>query len=195
MPSRAEIKSSMRARILAVARHLFYANGIQAVGVDRVAEEAGISNKTLYNHFSSKEDLIRAYLEQWEPPAPLADLPPAQRILAEFDRLERRFADHAYRGCPFVNAVAELAQPTDAIRRLALRYKERRREGFLSALVDAGVADPEAVATQLMLLVEGALATMLVQCDPRIARAARSAAATLLAAAGLKTSPAARSGH
>lgn len=184
MTLRAEAKSLMRDRILRTADRLFYTQGIQAVGVDTIAAEVGISKRTLYNHFGSKADLIRAYLERWGQPEPVSDLPPAARILAEFDRLERVFVQPTYRGCPFINAVAEAAEPVETVTKLAADFKKARRAWFAACLAELGVADPEGLATQMMLLVDGAVATMLVQGDPRIARAAKDAAAVLLAAAG-----------
>ena len=178
----------MRERILGTTRRLFYTRGIQAVGVDVIAAEVGISKRTLYNHFASKDDLIRSYLERWNQPAPAYDLTPAKQILAEFDRLEKSFSQPSFRGCPFVNAVAEAAQPSEAISELAAEFKKRRRSWFRAQLVELEVADPEALATQMMLLVDGAIATMLVQGDTRIAQVARDMAAVLLTAAGVEAS-------
>ena len=183
MGLREENKSVMRERILGVARRLFYAQGIQAVGVDMIAADAGISKRTLYDYFASKSELVRAYLEGWSQPAHASDLPPLERILAEFDLLERSFARSTYRGCPFINAVAEAAPPADAVRELAVRFKEGQRSWFRAQLAELEVADPDGLAAQLMLLVDGAIAAMLVRGNKRIARTARDAAATLLAAA------------
>ena len=185
MTLREDNKSVMRDRILGVARRLFYARGIQAVGVDVIAADVGISKRTLYNYFASKSDLIRAYLEGWSQATHATDLPPRELILAEFDRLEGSFARTNFRGCPFINAVAEAAPPADAVSELAVRFKEGRRTWFRAQLVELEVADPDGLATQLMLLVDGAIATMLVRGDQRIARSARDAAAILLAAAGV----------
>ncbi|MBR0648602.1 TetR family transcriptional regulator [Roseomonas terrae] len=175
----------MQERILRSADRLFYAHGIQAIGVDTIAADVGISKRTLYNHFPSKADLIRAYLERWSQPPASTELPPAERILAEFDRLERTFSQPSYRGCPFINAVAEAAEPADELTRLAIDFKKARRRWFASCLAELGVPDPERLATQMMLLVDGAVATMLVQGDASIARAARDAAEVLLTAAGV----------
>src|ERR1041384_4616719 len=109
---RAETRSNeMRERILETADRLFYEQGIRAVGVDTVAAEAGISKRTLYNYFPSKDDLIVAYLSRRFRTVPLTGDPPAAQILEQFDRLERAFASGRFRGCPFVNAVAELKEP------------------------------------------------------------------------------------
>src|SRR5205809_2435234 len=98
----------MKDRILETTDRLFYGQGIRAVGVDTIAAEIGISKRTLYNHFPSKDDLIVSYLSRRIRPAAASDLPPAEQILGDFDRLERSFASGTFRGCPFVNAVAEL---------------------------------------------------------------------------------------
>lgn len=176
----------MRQRILETADRLFYGQGIRAVGVDTIAAEIGISKRTLYNYFPSKDDLIVAYLtRRIRPPAEESDLAPAEQILGDFDRLERSFASGTFRGCPFVNAVAELKEPRHAANKIALAFKEQRRVWFRDLLKKLDVDQPDALATQLMLLVDGAIAAALVRGDPRVARAAREAARILLTAAGV----------
>src|SRR5580700_6124857 len=101
-------KIDMNERILQTADRLFYLCGIRAIGVDTVAAEIGISKRTLYNHFPSKNALISAYLERRFVQPRASDKPPAEQILATFDSLERRFSARDFRGCPFVNAVAEM---------------------------------------------------------------------------------------
>src|SRR3954447_17394631 len=113
-------KSDMKERILETADKLFYMKGIRAVGVDTIAAEIGISKRTLYNHFPSKDALISAYLQRrFVTPRP-SDKPPAEQILATFDSLERRFASKDFRGCPFVNAVAELGSEDRSVRKIAI---------------------------------------------------------------------------
>jgi AcrR family transcriptional regulator len=180
----------MRARILDAADRLFYGQGIRAVGVDAVAAAAGISKRTLYNHFASKDALVAAYLERRLGVPPPSDRPPLEQVLGAFDRLGRGFASPGFRGCAFVNAVAELGEESAAVRELALRFKEARRVWFRDLLDQLGAADPDGVATQLSLLVDGAIAAFLVRRDPAVALAARAAAATLLGA--LSAAPAAR---
>jgi AcrR family transcriptional regulator len=182
---RADGKTAMQERILQTADRLFYGRGIRAVGVDTIADEVGISKRTLYNYFPSKDDLIVAYLSRRLRPRELSEQPPAQQILDDFDRLERSFAAGGFRGCPFVNAVAELKEPGHAANKLALVFKEQRRTWFRDLLIRLGVADPEGLAMQLMLLVDGAIAAALVRGDPTVARAAREAARVLLEAAGV----------
>jgi AcrR family transcriptional regulator len=180
-------KPDMKERILATADRLFYLRGIRAVGVDTVAAEIGISKRTLYNHFPSKDALIAAYLERRFVQPRVSDKPPAEQILATFDALERRFSARDFRGCPFVNAVAEMGAEDRAVKKIAIAFKESRRLWFRDLLMRLGVAEPEALATQLALLVDGAIAQDLVRNDPAMARAAKEAAIVLLANAGVRT--------
>ncbi len=170
----------MEARILETADRLFYGQGIRAVGVDTIAAEIGISKRTLYNYFPSKDSLIEAYLLRRAAPRQVDSRPPLEQILALFDWLERWFMSRHFRGCPFVNAVTELAAPDHPAAKIALDYKEQRRLWFASLLGELGVADADGLASQLAILVEGAIASALVRRDPYVARAAKRAALTLL---------------
>lgn len=178
-------RAAMRERILDVADRLFYGQGIRAVGVDTIAAETGISKRTLYNHFPSKDELIVAYLSRRLKPAPPSQRPPAEQILAGFERLERTIGTDVFRGCPFVNAVAELKEPAHAANRVALAFKEQRRKGLRDLLVRLGVGDPEGLSLQLLILIDGAIAAAIVRGDPKVATAAREAAIVLLKAAGV----------
>jgi AcrR family transcriptional regulator len=178
------MKGGMKERILDTTDRLFYRQGIRAVGVDTIAAETGISKRTLYNHFPSKDELIVAYLTRRFRPISASDAPPAEQVFAEFDRLERNVASRGFRGCPFVNAVAELGEPTHAARNIAVAFKEQRRVWFREMLTRLRAEDPDGLATQLSLLVDGAIAAALVRGDPTMARAAREAARKLLIAAG-----------
>ncbi|MCX7360805.1 MAG: helix-turn-helix domain containing protein [Alphaproteobacteria bacterium] len=180
----------MPERILETADRLFYGQGLRAVGVDTIAAEIGISKRTLYNHFPSKDALIVAYLVRRLKPVPLSEANPALQILGDFERLERAFAGPGFRGCAFVNAVAELKDPAHAANRIALGFKEQRRLWFRELLARLAVAYPDGLATQLMLLVDGAIAAALVRNDPAMARAARDAARVLMIAAGAEVPPA-----
>lgn len=180
-------RPTMKERILETADRLFYLRGIRAVGVDTVAAEIGISKRTLYNHFPSKDALISAYLERRFVQPRASDKPPAEQILATFNSLERRFSAKDFRGCPFVNAVAEMGAEDRAVKKIAIAFKESRRLWFRDLLAQLGVAEPEALATQLALLVDGSIAQDLVRDDPAMARAAKEAATVLLANAGVNT--------
>jgi AcrR family transcriptional regulator len=174
-------------RILAAADRLFYLHGIRAVGVDAVAEEADVSKRTLYNHYPTKDDLIAAYLVgRFKHIAP-SDAPAREQILGYFDHLERQFARPDFRGCAYVNAVCELSDPKHPAANIALQFKEQRREWYRTLLGRLGVANPDALATQLQLLAEGALSSNLVWGDPKLARAARTAAEVLIDAAARRS--------
>jgi AcrR family transcriptional regulator len=175
----------MEQRILDVADRLFYGQGIRAVGVDTIAAEIGISKRTLYNHFPSKDALISAYLERrFVHPHP-STKSPVEQILGTFDSLERRFSAKDFRGCPFVNAVAELGPESKSVKKIATAFKESRRLWFRDRLLQIGASDPEGLATQLVLLVDGSIAQDLVRDEPKMARAAKEAAKVLLSNAGV----------
>jgi AcrR family transcriptional regulator len=174
------------ARILAAADKLFYSQGIRAVGVDAIAAEAGVSKRTLYNHYPSKDALIAAYLTARFRPLPPSDAPAREQILGAFDRLERIVGSAGFRGCPYVNSVTELGDARHPAHAIAVQFKEQRRLWFKALLERMGAADADALATQLMILAEGTLTTALVRGDPGVARAARSAAETLLKAAAIR---------
>jgi AcrR family transcriptional regulator len=178
-------KEVMRERILETADRLFYGQGIRAVGVDTIAAEIGISKRTLYNYFPSKDDLILAYLSRRFVPIRASDQPPLQQILRIFDWLERWFAADTFRGCPLVNAVAELADATHPGTKMAVAFKEQRRIHVRDLLIELNIADPDGLATQVSILAEGAIIAALVRGDPGMARAAKSAARVLLTAAGV----------
>jgi AcrR family transcriptional regulator len=178
-------KPNMKDRILETADRLFYLQGIRAIGVDTIAAEIGISKRTLYNHFPSKDALIAAYLQRRFVTPRASEKPAVEQILATFDALERRFASKDFRGCPFVNAVAEMGAEDQPVRDIAIAFKESRRLWFRDLLRQLGAADAEALATQLALLVDGSIAQDLVRNDPAMARAAKQAAKVLLKNAGI----------
>lgn len=178
-----------RERILDVADRLFYARGIRAVGVDTIVAESGAAKTTLYSHYPSKDDLIAAYLrrrsERW-----LAHLdaelaahagPATERILHVFDLLEDWFADPGYRGCPFINACAEF----DAEHAAATVVHEHRKlllATFTELSREAGADAPDIVATQIMMLYDGAMVRAHLDGTPAAARAAKAATEALLRA-------------
>jgi AcrR family transcriptional regulator len=180
-------KLPMKQRILETADRLFYRQGIRAVGVDTIAAEIGISKRTLYNHFPCKNDLVAAYLIGRSEQAPPSEMPPAEQILRNFDRLERAFVTPDFRGCPFVNAIGELGDNAEAeIKRIAREFKEGRRAWFRDRLRELKVANAEELATQLAILVDGAIAAHVVRGDASAARAAKQTARLLLRDAGVK---------
>jgi AcrR family transcriptional regulator len=178
----------MKERILDTAERLFYGAGIRATGVDTIAAEVGISKRTLYNHFPSKDALVAAYLKRGFVEQRPSERPPLEQILRLFDHLEKGFASRDFRGCRFVNAVAELGDDDRAARKIAIDFKEGRRLWFRERLIAIGARDAETLATQLAMLVDGAIAMAMVRGEASMARQAASAARVLLANAGIDVS-------
>jgi AcrR family transcriptional regulator len=176
-----------RAKILETIDRLFYRHGIRAVGVDTLVAELGISKKTLYRYFRSKSEMIEAYLRGRFRPFPEdSDKPPAEQILANFAWLERSLSSKKeYRGCAYLNALAELGEDERESRDLAVQFKESRRLWFRDLLSKLDIDDPDTLATQLSLLVDGAYSAMLTRKDPSSTRAAIAAARVLLKNAGV----------
>jgi AcrR family transcriptional regulator len=145
--------------IAEVAADLFYRDGVHAVGVDRVADTAGLTKRTIYRHFRSKDELIAASLRR----APRMRFPssgtPVERILGAFDLLETFLTGSQYRGCPYIIYTAELTDPGHPARRLIETYIAKRRGWFRDRAAEAGASDPDAVAEELDLLFDGALAS------------------------------------
>jgi AcrR family transcriptional regulator len=183
-----------RAHVLDVAHELFYWNGIRATGIDRVAADAGVAPTTLYRLFASKDDLIGAYLERagelyrawFEAAADAGGADPRQRILAVFDALTEQVQPGQCRGCPFLMALAEFPDPAHPAHRSAVALKQwvRTRLGeLIAALGPAQPGDPEALADQLALVMEGVYASVQALGVTGPARRARAFAETLLAVA------------
>jgi len=129
--------------------------------------------------------LILAYLSRHFVQPKKSEVPLLEQIFRYFDWLERWFATDTFRGCPFVNAVAELGDPAHPGTKMAVAFKEHRRLWLRDALTELNVADPDGLATQVAILVEGAIIAALVRHDPSVARAAKAAARVLLTAAGV----------
>lgn len=172
----------MQERILETADRLFYRQGIRAVGVDTIADEIGISKRTLYNYYPSKDALIAAYMSRRLVTLEISDRPPLDQILGVFDGLERSVVGKRFRGCAFVNAVAELGEGAPEAHKLAVSFKENRRLWFRELLSRLGVEDEDRLASQLAILLDGAIATALVRGNSGMIGAAKDAAALLIAA-------------
>ncbi len=160
------VTSAARQHILEVASDLFYREGIRAVGVDRIVEQSGVGKATLYRHFPTKDALITAYLEErdslyWkqlnEVIAQYEGSPRAQ-LLAVVDRVIERMKERAYRGCVFLNALAEFSEPEHLAHQQAIEHKRKLRSLLFQLGQRAGACDPEVLADQLSLVINGALA-------------------------------------
>jgi AcrR family transcriptional regulator len=189
MPNPTATRPSARERLLAAANELFYREGVQTVGIDRIVEHAGVAKASLYNTFGSKEALVRAYLERRD--GNLRDRitrtltrfrTPRERLLGVFDAQGELFTDPEYNGCAFARASAEAAHG-GSIEHAADDYRGWVRTLFTDLAAEAGVADPESLARQLHLLYDGASSSARMDRDPSAATTARAAAAALLDAA------------
>ncbi len=178
------------ARIAALAAAEFHQHGITATGVDALSRAAGISKRTLYERFGSKDGLIVAayesldlpVFEMFTKPAEAACGTPAGQIDGLFRELERAVKLPEFRGCPFTNAATELADPDHPAHGVVRRHKERLRRWVLVRARAAGAADPERLARELMVVFAGAQSLALVQHSARPARDARELARALVAA-------------
>lgn len=184
-------------RILDVASDLFYRRGIHAVGVDTIAAESGVTKRTLYNRFGSKDGLLVAYLRRrdasWRERvgARLESVTgdAVARVLVPFDVLPEWLAQ-SERGCSFVNAFAELPEPEHPGRQVIVAEKRWLAALFRRLLDEAGVRDPDTLGTQLLNLHEGAIVAYSIAGEAHAAAAARSAAEALVRAALASTAPA-----
>jgi AcrR family transcriptional regulator len=157
--------SPARQRLLETASKLFYQEGIHAIGVDTIVERSGVGKATLYRHFPTKDDLIAAYLENedrqhwlWfdEVIAPYEGSPKAQ-LLAWFEACTQRLTEPGFRGCSFLNALAEFSEPDHPAHRCAIKHERTFRKRLADLGRQAGARDPEQLADQLLLISNGAL--------------------------------------
>jgi AcrR family transcriptional regulator len=136
-----------RSRILQAATRLFYEQGINATGIGELTEVAHVSKRTLYQHFEGKDELVAAYLRRFDDERLLpreqvlarTDLAPRDRLLGLFEDLEED-GEGAFRGCPYANAAAEIADPGHPARRVAAEHKRAFRELIRETAREAGVA-------------------------------------------------------
>ena len=156
-----------RARILAVARELFYRDGIRAVGVDAIAEAAGTNKMTLYRHFPSKDELVADYLREcarlaaanWDRLEAEHPGDPLAQLRGWIARMAERVAHADERGCPLVNAAVELPEKTHPARRVIEEFKTAERAWLIGICRASGLREPELLADELHLLLEGARVT------------------------------------
>ena len=178
-----------RDRLLRKACELFYKEGIQAVGIQRLIDEAGIAKASLYAHFPSKDDLVAAYLQDrataWQDLVRREVLDTAldarDKLLKIFDLQVELIERPGYRGCPFQNAGGELADPSHPARTVVAAHREWLKRTISKLVADAGATRPSAIAGAILVLLDGALARSMVECDPSAARHARWAVEQLLA--------------
>ena len=179
------------ARIAALAAEKFHEHGITATGVDELSRAAGISKRTLYQRFGSKDGLIVAAYESLDlpvfqmltGPVEARTDDPREQLEGFFVQLEALVRSPQFRGCPFTNATAELADPRHPAHRVVRRHKERIRRWILARAKAAGAANPEELSRRLLLLFAGVQAQAMLERSARSARDARALANALIDAA------------
>lgn len=178
-----------RDKIVAAATSLFYGEGIRAVSVDAVAAKAGVTKKTLYYHFRSKDELVAAYLEGRDQPT-LAlyqkwfaetDGPVAEKVKGMFLRFGRAANSAKWKGCGFLRTTAELAStPGHPAVKVGAAHKKRFEAWLVTALAEEGVAEPGTIARRIVVLLDGAATIMLIHRDLAYVEAAGEVAAGLV---------------
>jgi AcrR family transcriptional regulator len=163
-PAVSEHKLPPRERILAAARDLFYRHGIRAVGVDAIAESAGTNKMTLYRHFVSKDALVADYLRglaseelgAWDVLDAQHPGDPKAQLRSWLARMGEHAADPAERGCALANAAVEIPEKEHPARCVIETHKNAYRDRLVALCRAAGARQPDALADELFLLLEGA---------------------------------------
>ena len=178
-----------RQRLIDTAFELFSRQGFHAVGLENVLREVGVSKQTFYNHFESRDELVLQVLRYrdewemgvwWERLRQLAGEGAEARLHALFDVLDAYFNDPEFRGCIFITAAAEFVNQSDPAHQVAAAHVQRLQDFIRDLSSAAGAADPQLLAEQLTLLVQGAIVLRHVTGNDHAAELARDSAALLL---------------
>lgn len=179
--------SPARERIIETAGRLFYRDGFHAVGIDTIIAEAGVAKMTLYRHFPSKDDLIAAYLERsnrgvmdWLEDAVARVDDPRAKLVAAFEAVTKLATSPRCLGCTFQAAASEFPDPDHPGHRVALAHKRAVLERFAGLAREAHLHDPEGLAAQLLLLMDGAWVAARMFGPDNHARSAAAAARSLI---------------
>ncbi|MCQ4088334.1 TetR/AcrR family transcriptional regulator [Saccharibacillus sp. JS10] len=182
------VNKSKKEQILRVASNLFNKQGIRATGVDQVVAESQVAKMTLYNHFPSKDKLVLAYLErqdeQWrgwfQSSVEQREDTPQKRLLAVYDVLGEWFAAPEFTGCAFIKTASEYLDHSHPYFEATQRYKIILKNYIRELVEQSDFKKPEALASALYLLVEGAITAYMLQSDTESADHAKNAAAILI---------------
>lgn len=158
--------SEARSRLLATATRLFYAEGLHAVGIDRIVAEANVTRATLYRHFASKDDLVVAYLQGVSEvdragvdKALASGLSPADTLRAIAASIAEGIQSAHFRGCAFLNAVAEYPDPEHPVHQAVLAHREWFLRTVTDLLAQIGDTPPELAGRHFVMLRDGAMAS------------------------------------
>lgn len=158
-----DIAVTRKEKLFETAARLFYQQGYRATGVDIIAAESGVGKMTLYRHYPSKDDLIVAFLKQSDADfwgyfeQATRDAPtPRGKLLAFFEALQSYVTSPACFGCPFINVASEYPQVDHPGHQVALAHKQSVRRRFIQLAEEAAAPQPQALASALLLLMDGA---------------------------------------
>ncbi|WP_436762143.1 TetR/AcrR family transcriptional regulator [Streptosporangium sp. V21-05] len=186
------LKATPRERLLRAAADLFYREGITATGVERLCRAAGVSKRSMYQLFETKDELVAESLALAGAdvladyfPGEAAALTPRERIVHVFERLEEQAGDPAFHGCPFVGTATELKDPAHPAALVARAHKRELTDFFARQAALGGADDPETLADQLTVVFDGLTARAVVR-GTGVGKLAVTTASVLLDAGGLR---------
>lgn len=183
--------AEVRDKILETASDLFYKHSVRAVGVDLVVEKAGVAKTSLYRHFGTKDDLVASFLEKsdrnfwagWDAAVQPHEDDPRAELDALMTWIGEKAGNPSYRGCPQINIAAEFPEHDHPARKVSRRNKREMRQRLKRIAEGLGVADPDRLAGQLSLLINGAFVSTLLFKPREAVPLLRAAADALVAAA------------
>lgn len=165
--------SEARTRLLNTATRLFYAEGLHAVGIDRVVAEAGVTRATLYRHFPSKDQLLVAYLTASDEAiraqverARTAGGSPSDVVRAVGETITDGIRSEGFRGCAFLNAAAEYPTPEHPVHQAVLNHRGWFLDTVTELLAATGETAPKPAARHFVMLRDGAMAAGCLSTDP-----------------------------
>jgi AcrR family transcriptional regulator len=187
-----ETRMPTRERIVAAAAKLFYSEGVRAVSVDAIAEKAGVTKRTLYYHFTSKDEVIAAYLAARDQPNlalfrrwfEAADGDVGDRVAAIFDHLAENARSPKWKGCGFLRTSAELAHlPGHPAIKIGAAHKRGFEDWLAEIFSVERLREPRELARQVLILLDGAFSVVLLHRDATYLQSAGNAARSLIRAA------------
>lgn len=175
--------ADVQQRILDTATHLFYSEGVRAVGIDLIVDRAKIAKTSLYRYYRTKDDLVAAFLEredreywrQWGEVVARHSADPAAELDALMKWVGERVARPGYRGCPQLNVAAEFADPAHPARVISARHKLEQRQRLTLLCKRLGAKKPDVAASQLSLLIDGAFSSGALLLGENAGKALRAA--------------------
>ena len=182
------LRTTKREQLIQAALPLFAKNGIHATGIDTIVEHSGVTKKTLYAHFRSKEELVLATLRHYDGQFRNSFMrqverkarTPKTRLLAIFDVAETWFSQQSFYGCLFINAVGEHSAPDTSLRYVCSDFKRMMTEFIFELCIKMKARNPQQLAEELAILLEGAIVTAQVSQKPNAAKIAKRAASVLI---------------